>query len=402
MGNKVTGASLSYEVQKITGVPPKEQWRNAAKRAEELGKLPPSPPAYRVILPAEWTKSTQPAVLIHQEQEPDQAPSKHIPSLAEVMGTHIEPPQWIIEGAVPKALFQLTGPPKVGKSLVALEMALAVATGAHWMGRATKRGRVLLVALEDGPGRLQSRFGKMLNGSKPPENLFIMSNSRGRWQDWGETYQGARTSDWLAQFIVDAMTYDWVILDTFSRAFGDIDQNDNNGVQSVLAPLQEAGVAVTIVDHTKKGGGRVKDSSEPHDATESAAGSRAKGALTEGSLSLRRHKKGDLEMIRLDWQGRDAEEWTLDAVRDSNTLRLIPEVGLPESDRVSALSDLERDVWSIIQGHRIDGISQADIREELGLNEAKKSAVHRACKKLVDLSLTATDPAGKIYMPIWV
>jgi RecA-family ATPase len=42
----------------------------------------------------------------------------------------------------------IAGPPKIGKSYLALQLALAVAQGRPWMGRATTQGRVLYLQLD--------------------------------------------------------------------------------------------------------------------------------------------------------------------------------------------------------------------------------------------------------------
>ena len=74
--------------------------------------------------------------------------------------------EYLIEGILPVPAFGvLYGPPGAGKSFVALSMALAVANGAEWLGRAVRAGKVLYVVAEGVTGmkqRLQAyraRFG---------------------------------------------------------------------------------------------------------------------------------------------------------------------------------------------------------------------------------------------------
>ena len=53
------------------------------------------------------------------------------------------------------------GPSKAGKSMLLIELAIAVATGSDWLGYACKRGKVLYVNLEIDPPSLDCRFRKI-------------------------------------------------------------------------------------------------------------------------------------------------------------------------------------------------------------------------------------------------
>jgi RecA-family ATPase len=58
-------------------------------------------------------------------------------------------PSWLIEGILPaNALGVLYGAPGVGKTFVALSIALSIAAGHSWCGKLTKSGSVLYVAAE--------------------------------------------------------------------------------------------------------------------------------------------------------------------------------------------------------------------------------------------------------------
>jgi RecA-family ATPase len=61
--------------------------------------------------------------------------------------------QYLIAGVLPEhSLCVLYGEPGCGKTFVALSMALQCASGKPWIGRATRRARVLYVAAEGGFG----------------------------------------------------------------------------------------------------------------------------------------------------------------------------------------------------------------------------------------------------------
>jgi hypothetical protein len=58
----------------------------------------------------------------------------------------LPPPQWLIGGLAPAdGLVVLYGEPGAGKSFVALDWGLSVATGAPWLGREVKQGEVVYI-----------------------------------------------------------------------------------------------------------------------------------------------------------------------------------------------------------------------------------------------------------------
>ena len=74
-----------------------------------------------------------------------------------------EPIRWAIQDMVPEGVSLLVGPPKVGKSWLTLQFAIAIANGSNiWNGRqAEAAGDVLMLCLEDNDRRIQSRIQKL-------------------------------------------------------------------------------------------------------------------------------------------------------------------------------------------------------------------------------------------------
>ena len=75
-------------------------------------------------------------------------------SAAELQGRVFPPIQWIVPGILPEGLTLLAGKPKLGKSWLALDIAVAVASGGSVLGRECEPGPVLCLALEDNQRRL--------------------------------------------------------------------------------------------------------------------------------------------------------------------------------------------------------------------------------------------------------
>lgn len=92
----------------------------------------------------------------------------------------LPPLEWVVPGLIPEGFSLLVGGPKIGKSWLALQVALALASGGHVLGRiAVGDPRpVLLFALEDGDRRLQSRARTLLGPRESiPARLHYMTKA---------------------------------------------------------------------------------------------------------------------------------------------------------------------------------------------------------------------------------
>lgn len=80
------------------------------------------------------------------------------------------PLHYAVPGVVPEGFTLLVGPPKAGKSWLALAILLAVASGGRAFGRIdVAKGRVLYLALEDGDRRMQDRCRVLLGSRYRPD-----------------------------------------------------------------------------------------------------------------------------------------------------------------------------------------------------------------------------------------
>lgn len=78
---------------------------------------------------------------------------------------NIPPANWAIEGFIPEGLTILAGAPKSGKSIFALNLALALSSDAEIIGKKSKTIKnVLYLPYEDSERRLQNRIKKMKEG----------------------------------------------------------------------------------------------------------------------------------------------------------------------------------------------------------------------------------------------
>lgn len=98
-------------------------------------------------------------------------------SADELVTTYFPPARWAVLGLVPEGLTLFGGPPKVGKSFIALGIALCIAGGTPVLGKIdADPGPVLYAALEDPARRLKSRLETILGGQPAPANLALILN----------------------------------------------------------------------------------------------------------------------------------------------------------------------------------------------------------------------------------
>jgi RecA-family ATPase len=69
---------------------------------------------------------------------------------------NIPPQAYLIEGILPEGMCMLAAPPKLGKSLVALDMGMSLAAGLDWMGIPSRQVSVLYI-LSEAKGTLPGR-----------------------------------------------------------------------------------------------------------------------------------------------------------------------------------------------------------------------------------------------------
>lgn len=97
----------------------------------------------------------------------------------QLMTTPLKPIEFCVDRMISTGLFILAGAPKIGKSWLALDMALSIAKGEKVLGREAKCGTALYLCLENSYTRIQNRLFDLT--SEPSENLYfaIMAGSLG-------------------------------------------------------------------------------------------------------------------------------------------------------------------------------------------------------------------------------
>lgn len=161
-------------------------------------------------------------------------------------------PEYAIEGLIEHhALSCIIGPPGVGKSTVALDMACSLVTGQRWQGRRTIRQRVLYLPGEGLAGAVQRvKAWELAHGLNVGQDL-LLGNAI--------IQLGATTEAWstLASYVLKHRV-GMIIFDTFARMSVGLEENSATEVGKAIKrfdqirQLTKAGVLV--VHHTGKVG----------------------------------------------------------------------------------------------------------------------------------------------------
>lgn len=212
-----------------------------------------------------------------------------------LMSQEFEPIKYVVPGVIPEGMTLVVAAPKIGKSWLALGVALGLSGGGMVLGHLPvgKPRPVLYLALEDGPRRLQDRL-KHLGGYDATHRLEFIVNMGG---------------DSVVQTIREYMAkYDGldpvVILDTLGKVM----PANNNGSQyqhdyQMLSALKATcdavpGSSLLIVHHTRK--------HEASDFLDAVSGTQGIAGAADTVLLLSRERHDDTATLQV--TSRDAAE----------------------------------------------------------------------------------------------
>jgi hypothetical protein len=281
---------------------------------------------------------------------------------AELEHMRFTPPRWIVPGFIPDGLSMLAGKPKLGKSWLMLDVAVAVARGGAVLDRKCIQGDVLYLALEDNQRRIQDRLRRVTTGGEWPRRLEL-STSLPRLAEGGiEALRG-----WIGRAADPRL----IVVDVFTKVKtirGPRDGLYDADYQAVV-PLKEladeTGVAVVVVHHQRKQG-------SDEDPLDTISGSTGLTGAMDTILVLDRGSEGTTLYAR----GRDIEEVECAVQFDRRTCRWS---NLGDAGEVR-MSDERKRVVEVLK-EAGEPMSLARIVEATGLAYANAgSLLHRMAK----------------------
>ena len=202
----------------------------------------------------------------------------------------------IVENLITIGLTLLTGGSKIGKSWLALQLAIAVDRGAYFLGNLpTQMASIVYFALEDTEERIKRRLVKL--------GVDVFNNA------WLET-TWKHSPGSLKPFLLENPQYKVVIIDTLQQFVHISDIKDYTETVAALSILKqvanELGIAIVVIHHTRKGA-----ESGAGDWMDGGLGSVGLNATADCTITLARKRESSEGFLRA--TGRDIEEthWTL-------------------------------------------------------------------------------------------
>lgn len=170
----------------------------------------------------------------------------------ELRRKHFAPVKWAVPGFLPSGLSILGAPPKTGKSILALQIALGVAIGGYVFGKIqVQQGDVLYLALEDNERRLQER----IEGSNNISEYDNISRLTIAYTVPRQHEGGLEFLDW---WLGDHPEARLVIIDTLQKFRkqlsnkGNVYAEDYDVISEIKHLADKHDVAILLIHHLKK------------------------------------------------------------------------------------------------------------------------------------------------------
>lgn len=207
------------------------------------------------------------------------------------------PIKWVVPELLVEGCTLFAGRPKLGKSWLMLDIALAVSAGRYSLSTMCPQGDVLYLALEDNERRLKGRIKKILGPLSEdwPERLHLATECPrsneggiGAIRAWAESVPDPRL------VIID-------VLAMFKPVRGDkesIYEADYHAIKTSQQLAADLGIAIVVVHHTRKGIGDT-------DPFEKVSGTLGLSGAADTTIILDRDQNG----FTLYGRGRDIQEF---------------------------------------------------------------------------------------------
>ena len=207
-----------------------------------------------------------------------------------LMDRPLEPPNFVVDTLISQGLHILAGSPKVGKSWLALWLAVTVAKGEPVWNMTTKQGTTLYLCLEDSVLRIQNRLFEITEDA--PDSVHFCT-------ECGLIGQGLEEQ--VEIFLTAHPDTVLVIIDTLQmvRPIHDATYANDYRDLSVLKRLADKhGIAILLIHHLRK--------ESADDVFNRISGSTAISGAVDSSFTLVEEKRGS-GRARLTCIGRDIE-----------------------------------------------------------------------------------------------
>ena len=220
-----------------------------------------------------------------------------------LMSQPLRPPDFVVSGLLSKGLHILAGSPKVGKSWLALWLAVTVAKGEPVWGMNTRQGTTLYLCLEDSVLRIQNRLFEITEEAPPSVHFCTECAPIG---------QGLEEQ--IESFVSEHPGTVLVIIDTLQmiRPIHDTTYANDYRDLTVLKRLADRlGLAILLIHHLRK--------EKAEDVFHRISGTTAISGAVDSSFTLVEERRGS-GRAKLTCIGRDIEFRELELERNEDNV----------------------------------------------------------------------------------
>ncbi len=297
-------------------------WLGEGHDAAELRRIVEGTPQLKTHAPAVFTRI------------------EGLESIGQLLDAEIDHTEFLVEGLIPVGgIALLSAKPKCGKSVLAQNIAVAIAKGDEILGRRCRQGPVLYLAMEE-----------------RRETLLDRLRALGATRDLPIQFRIGRAPHEAMAWLLDAaltLKPSLVIIDTLIRLIRlkDIERygETSNALEPLLALSREHGIAQLWLSHNNKSG----------DTTNSVSGSNAIVAAVDTTIIMRRGSDGMRTAFSEQRIGDDMDEIVLNMDLDTFRItsagsRSIAEQRAAEQTILKNLkAPMTREDIAKISGHRL-------------------------------------------------
>jgi hypothetical protein len=231
---------------------------------------------------------------------------RRVPSMADLQKKSFKEPTWIIPHVLPAGNILLAARPKMRKTFLALQLAIAVCGGRKFLDWKCNQGDVLFLGLEDNERRLKSRIKLLQTFELNPPDLsgfrywtggVDISPTTGRAyvsnpEEAARTYaafpRGQSGVDALEKFLDMYPQTKLIIIDTYAHFREqsnnrDVYQRDYDQMMPITKMAAKREVCVIVVHHEKKG----LAGSDTGDFMEDVSGTTGITGAVDGVMSIK-------------------------------------------------------------------------------------------------------------------
>jgi KaiC/GvpD/RAD55 family RecA-like ATPase len=302
---------------------------------------------------------------------------------------------WLVDNIVPlRGLTVLGGASGSGKTFVAIDVAVAVASGQPFLGHKTEPSGVIYVSTEDDLENLKRRFVPHADRLNPIRHEVPLRASSS-YMNLAADYRAAmRVVEDQINILrrTRGIAPGLIVLDTIQGMSHGLDENSPSGMGLILRFLREIedrhGCAVMALHHTPQGAERLRGHGSLHAAAQAVLVVRQEGQ--GGSLSAVKLKSGPGN-LKLGFRRRVVSLGN-DAWGDEVTTCVIEPAQIEEK---TAEQRLSLDLRVIEAIRKNPGISQAEIAKEV---QTSVGSVNKTLKCLAEAKKLVRQ-GGKYRLP---